>query len=66
MPIARVMFVMPASCVVEIEVPEGTETDEAIDLAYQQLPGFTDQNWDASDAEAYNAKGEPHSFTIEA
>lgn len=66
MPVYRVMFVMPVSCVVEAEVADDvTDPGEIADAAYQNLPGFTDQNWDASDPEWDNGKGEPYMIEVD-
>lgn len=65
MPKYRVMFVMPVSCVVEVEVGDDMVDDEEIaDAAYKDLPGFTDQYWDASDAEAFDGRGEPYMIEL--
>jgi hypothetical protein len=64
---AEVMFVMPVSIVVTVEVPDNATADDAIDAAAEELPGHNSAacGWDSSDPEAFGPDGKPYMITID-
>lgn len=61
-----VMFVMPVSCTVTVEVGDDVvDEDEIINAASCHVPRFTAQGWDESDATPYDEHtGEPYSVEL--